>query len=208
MFCAYCGAQRPDDAAFCPSCGRAINAATNTSPLSVGLLPRPGVITAVGTGFFNVGTPKLILMCASTFNGYVLYWLYKNWVAERELSGDFIVPWARSLFAIIFTYSLAARVRDRLLTKELAPTVEPTLITIGFIVLVFSQNLPDPLWLLTLLVGCVLVPLQNEMARVNESLGVAFGPEAKFNTINIVWLTVAAMLWPLVLIGLFVPEAQ
>src|SRR5688500_2838133 len=118
MLCVDCGSSRPDGASVCPTCGKpmVVLNAVRMSAAAGAVQESPGdiVLTAPpAVGLFNVGTPKLVLMSISTFNFYCVYWLYKNWVAERELSGEAIVPWARALFSVIFIYSLARRVIDR-----------------------------------------------------------------------------------------------
>ncbi len=210
MFCAYCGSARPDDAAFCPNCGQALHTTPlGASATSSALAPSVAVLAPPEAVFFNVGTTKLVLMSISTFNTYAIYWLYKNWVAERDLSREPIAPWARAFFGAIFIYSLASRVRDRLLTLELTPRVTPGLVAVAFIGLSICGRLDDPIWLLAPLAGLPLVPLQKEMGRVNVAAGApATGPEARFTVVNIVWLTIAALLWLLVIAGLFLPEPE
>lgn len=202
MFCVHCGSERPDNASFCPACGKPVVSGLVTSPAPIST----ATVVAAETAFFNVGTLKLALMCVSTFNTYALYWLYKNWVAERERSRESIVPWARAFFAVLFIYSLARRVYERVLELGLAPHTQPGALAVLFIGLCMSGNLPDPFWLLSMFAGLALVPLQTEMARVNAAEGNPVGPEARFSVVNIVWLTIAALLWLLMLIGLFLPE--
>lgn len=210
MFCAYCGSARPDDAVFWPSCGRAIQS-TTLSPASQASYSGSGfaVLIPPSSLFFNVGTAKLVLMSVSTFNTYAIYWLYKNWVAEREHSREPIAPWARALFAGLFIYSLASRVTDRLLVLKLTPTLRPVLTTVAFIGLSVCGQLDDPFWLFASLAGLSLIPLQNEMGRLNVAVGASpTGPEARFSAVNIVWLTIAALLSLLMIVGMFLPEVE
>jgi hypothetical protein len=109
---------------------------------------------------------------------------------------------------MIFIYSLASRVKERMLSMEMTPHVQPGLVAVAFIGLGLSHRLPDPIWLLSALAGLALVPLQTDMARVNAAAGVPVGPEVRFSAVNVVWLTIASLLWLLVIAGLLLPEVE
>jgi hypothetical protein len=69
MFCIHCGSARPDNASFCPCCGKPVASVVAAPHATL------DTVTAVAseTAFFNVGTTKLVLMCVSTFNTYAVY---------------------------------------------------------------------------------------------------------------------------------------
>jgi predicted metal-binding membrane protein len=66
---------------------------------------------------------------------------------------------------------------------------------------------PDPFWLISVLPGLALIPIQNELARINAARGIGVGREARYSTINTVWLTLSALLWLLMIAGMMLPEA-
>lgn len=204
MYCLHCGADRPPNASFCPACGRAVESPTGGSATFLGA----HTVTTSDAAFFDVGTTKLVLMTVSTFGMYELYWLYKNWSVEQELSGDSLSPFWRAFFAPIFIYALAARVRDRAISMDLPSTLQPALIAVAFILLTLAARAPDPFWLIATLAGLALIPVQRDLARVNAARGLGPGKEARYTPINIVWLTLSALLWLLVIAGMLLPEVE
>lgn len=50
MFCIHCGGQLPDDARFCPSCGKKVSGHPSAAPAQAAKsLFRPGVCSACGS---------------------------------------------------------------------------------------------------------------------------------------------------------------
>lgn len=187
MFCAYCGSARPAEGSSCSTCGKAL---------------APDVV------FFNVGSTKLVLMSIATVGIYEAYWLYKNWVAEKALSGAHVIPALRAFFAPLFLYSLAVRIKHRAISMRLPTDLRPGQLATAFFLIHLTIRAPDPLWLLTGLTGFVLVPIQNAVAQINSARGIGVGREARFSGANIAWLAVSGVLWALVIIGTFVPETE
>ena len=205
MPCANCGAARPDGASFCPTCGKSVVAVIHPPGNS---LLSSGVLTADDVAFFNVGTTKLVLMTIATFGIYDIYWLYKNWSTEQALSRESISPFWRAFFAPLFIYALAARARDRSVSMDMPTTLQPGLIAVAFILLSIATRAPDPFWLIGILAGVALVPIQNELARINTARGIGPGDEARYSAINIAWLTLSALLWLLIIAGMMLPEVE
>lgn len=203
MVCIHCGSEQPENAAFCPACGQPTVSPAGISATSLGA----STVIAPETAFFNVGTTKLVLMTIGTFGLYQVYWLYKNWSVERTLSEDSMWPLWRALFAPIFIYALAARVSDRAVSIELPTNLRPLPTAVAFILLSLAVRAPDPFWMISVLAGLVLIPIQNELARLNAARGIGVGKEAQYSTINTVWLTLSALLWLLIIAGMMLPEA-
>jgi hypothetical protein len=204
MFCIHCGSERPDVASFCLVCGTAANAPAAGTPASVAV----ATTIAPAIAFFNVGNTKLVLMTMSTFGVYEVYWLYKNWSAERSLSEASLSPFLRALFAPAFIFSLAERIKERSLAMGLPTTLAPGLVGTAFIVLSVLANAPDPYWMLCLFAGIALVPIQSEIARINEASGIVRGKEARYSVPNIVWLLIAGLIWLLLLTGMMSPDVE
>jgi hypothetical protein len=209
MFCAYCGAIRPDAASFCPTCGRSIgDDASPVVPAAALHAAAPtAVLEAPAAAFFNVGTTKLVLMSLSTFSLYEVYWLYKNWSVEAASGAD-VSPAARAFFAPLFIHSLALRINERATSLNLSASLRPALLTTAFVLLSIAVRLPDPFWLIGLLSGLVLIPIQNQMARINAARAIGIRKEARFTAFNIAWLIVSGLLWFLVIVGTFLPNAE
>jgi hypothetical protein len=211
MFCAHCGAIRPDNASFCPACGKSVA----TSGASV--LPTSGQLDAAAPSavldlpateaLYDVGTTKFVVMTLSTFGFYEVYWLYKNWSVEARAGAD-ISPAARALFAPFFIYSLAEHINARAVSANLRTALNPWFLSIAFLLLTIAVRLPNPFWLIGLMSGFVLIPIQKQIARINAARAIGTGKEARFSPLNIVWLVVSSVLWLLVLVASLLPEIK
>jgi hypothetical protein len=211
MFCAHCGAIRPDNASFCPACGRATaTGAASVLPTSSQLgaaAPSAVLDPPAAEALYNVGTTKLVMMTLSTFGLYDVYWLYKTWSVEARAGAD-ISPAARALFAPLFMYSLAEQINARAISAHLQTALNPWLTSIAFLLLTVAVRLPRPFWLMGLMSGFVLIPIQKQSARINAARGIGIGKEARFGFLNIAWLVVSSVFWLLVLVASLLPETR
>jgi hypothetical protein len=211
MFCAHCGSIGPDNASFCPACGKSL-APVGSSALPASARADTAASSAVldppaAEALYNVGTTKFVVMTLSTFGLYEVYWLYKNWSVEARAGAD-ISPLARAVFAPLFVYSLAEHNNARAISANLQTALNPWLVSIAFLLLTVAVRLPSPFWLIGLMSGFVLIPIQKQSARINAARAIGIGKEARFSPLNIVWLVVSAVFWLLVLVGSLLPEIE
>src|SRR5690242_5728631 len=71
------------------------------------------VAPAINTGepvFFPVSRKKLIVLLIVTLTLYQLVWFYKNWAYVRK-GGESVIPILRTIFSVLFCYSLFDRIR-------------------------------------------------------------------------------------------------
>jgi hypothetical protein len=83
--------------------------------------------------WFLVGAVKLAVMMVVTFGLYQIYWFYKQWDRVRD-AGDHVAPAPRSLFSLIFCYSLFRRIIDSTHAVGVATSLSAWLLAVGFIV--------------------------------------------------------------------------
>jgi len=88
--------------------------------------------------WFMVGGVKLAVMIVVTLGFYQIYWFYKQWDRVRD-AGENVAPAPRSLFSLIFCYSLFRRIVDSSHSAGVPTSVPAWLLTAGFI-------LPNLLW--------------------------------------------------------------
>jgi hypothetical protein len=166
--------------------------------------PASGMATSEPS--FCVGGLKLLVMSLATFGLYLLYWLYRNWKAEQERSGDNIVPLARAVFAVLFFHSLASRVALRAEAEGIPPRFSPILLTTVFVVLALSPRLPDPWWLLSLGTAVPVLPIQRALQALDEAKGIDSRGNRLFRGGEIAVFAIGAIVWLLILTGLLLPE--
>ena len=124
-----------------------------------------------------VGSVKLAVMFVATLGLYQLYWFYKQWDRVRD-AGDNVAPAPRSLFAIVFCYSLFRRINDSTHAVGVHTRLPPLLLAVGFI-------LPSLMWkvdgLASLLGFLAFVPLVAAQ-RIANAVALAQGSTEDHNT--------------------------
>jgi hypothetical protein len=130
-----------------------------------------------------------------TFGLYQLYWLYKQWDRVRD-AGENLAPAARSLFGIIFCYSLFRRIIDSTDAVGVRTQVPAWLLAAGFILTNLMWRVDGPASFLGFLAFVPLVAAQ----RVATAVALAQGSTEDRNT----RLTLANGAWIAASIGLFV----
>src|SRR5262245_32977458 len=115
------------------------------------------VSTASAPAFFCVGTAKLIAMDVATFGLYPVWWFYKNWQTEQELSKEMLSPAARAIFSVVFFQAFASRTKERALLLGVPARFSPLPLSIPFIALnVLAARLPLP-WTFVALLSTLLI---------------------------------------------------
>jgi hypothetical protein len=155
--------------------------------------------------FFSVGIVKLVVMLFGTMWLYQLYWMYKQWDAIRDRTGEDMMPVARSIFAIFFFHKLAGEVNDveRGRGRDLLPAGALAGL---FVVLSLTWRLPDPGWLISFLTILPMAILQKRMNDVNSQMAPLADRNRRIRAWN--WLAVflGIPFIILVLLGTFFPD--
>lgn len=117
------------------------------------------------TPLFSVAIWKLVLMTLATLGVYQIYWGFRHWDAIRTRTGEKMMPLLRGIFAIFFFRSLVTEVNGEAAVQKIGRELPATGLTVLFVLLVFTQRLPDPLWLVSFL---MLVPVGLVQQLANE----------------------------------------
>ncbi len=170
--------------------------------------------------FYVVGAKKFIVLFMMTMGFYSVYWFYKNWQQYKLEHDDDSWPVARAIFSIFFVHSLFSAVESRLNNLKRNYVWSPQLLALVYIVLVvinrisermsikeFGEPYVDIAPLLTIpLIGYVLY--QAQMA-INEACNDVEGDSNNhFTGLNYAWMTLGALLWVMMLLGLFMIFTQ
>ena len=150
--------------------------------------------------WFQVGGVKLAVMFLATLGLYQLYWFYKQWDRVRD-AGDNVAPAPRSLFSIIFCYSLFRRIVDSTHAVGLTTRVPPSLLAVGFILANLAFRMEGPESFLGFLAFVPLVAAQ----RIANAVALAQGSTEDRNT-RLTWrnwipIVIVAGLLGLIAIG-------
>jgi len=81
---------------------------------------------------FQVGTEKYIELCLVTFGLYNLFWTWALWRSIREQGQD-INPVARTLFAVIFQFSLYRRISELASQEDISIRWKPVRLYLLFV---------------------------------------------------------------------------
>jgi len=200
-FCPNCSNEVAANAAECARCGALFGAGSEWQPLDE--LPEPRTLP-VEPLYFPVASSKLVVLSMSTMGLYVLYWFYRNWKMERQRAGRGW-PLLLTAFAPLTSYLLFDAIRTNLVRHSL-PKIDAGLLALSFLGFNIGWRLPDPYWILATL---WFVPPLIAQASVNE-LNSRVAPTAPRNEHysgwNIAAIVVGALLWLLVIAGLFLEK--
>jgi hypothetical protein len=96
---------------------------------------------------------KFIFLSVITFGLYEVYWMYKQWKFFKNRNELKVRPLWRSIFGPFFIHSLFVKVskfaEDIAYDKKFGEN-SASLLALLYVVLVFLQRLPDPLWLISM----------------------------------------------------------
>lgn len=73
------------------------------------------------TPFFVTSIGKMCLLYIATMGVYTLYWYYQQWACQRRYLGANLSPVWRSVFPMLFTHSLCARIARHLTAAQQPP---------------------------------------------------------------------------------------
>jgi hypothetical protein len=132
--------------------------------------------------WFMVGAVKLTVMLTVTLGLYQLYWCYKQWDRVRD-TGDNVHPAARSLFSLVFCYSLFRRIIDSTHAVGVVTRLPPSLLAVGFILPSLMSRAHGPASYLGFLAFVPLVAVQ----RIANAVALAQGSTEDRNT-RLTWL--------------------
>lgn len=174
-----------------------------------------------GTGdalaeFYVVSKLKLYLLASFTFGFYTLYWFYAQFRQQRRMGGS-VSPVLSAIFSVFTAHGLFKRV-DRAARRAGLP--HPPLATnqtVPYIALCIMPQLlrflgKDDSTRSAISLGLYLlatVPLANVQGIINRIADDPQGNQnSRFSALNVVSIAVGALVWVLVIIGLFVLKSR
>lgn len=152
-----------------------------------------------------INETKFIILYFASFGLYGIWWMYKAWKFFREKDSMDIMPVARAIFAIIFTHVLIEKVQNYAHTNGYVRSYSSSFLFISLLILNTLSKLPDPYWLLSFLAFIPLIkPLNAFNFAIRNSEDYHAIDSSGFNGKQIGLLVIGALLFALIIIGLFV----
>jgi hypothetical protein len=168
--------------------------------------------------FYIVSERKSLLLFFATIGMYSLYWFWRHWTLHKIDKTLEIWPVPRAVFQIFFAHSLNREIDSLLERKQQRFAWSPNALATVFVVFTIVSNIADRLsWrgigspysdLISLL---TLLPMGYCLFRTQRAANLACGdPDAVANrrltAANYLWLTLGALFWALIVLGLLLPE--
>jgi hypothetical protein len=155
-----------------------------------------------------IGVNKFIILYFLSLGLYGPWWMYKSWNFFKVKDGLDIIPAARAIFAIFFTFQLFERILNFAKSNGYTNSYSSGGLFLMFVVLNLLARLPDPFWVISLLAFvCLIQPLKALNYAILNSNNYRGIESDGFNSRQIVILIGGGLLWLLIIIGLLVnPE--
>ncbi|MRH02334.1 MFS transporter permease [Xanthomonas sontii] len=151
---------------------------------------------------FAPSAAKLVLLCATSFGWYALYWFYRNWRALRLLSGRRrISPVWRSVFSLLWVFA-CFRELERIVGAQRGALVGWLGPALAYVCLSLLGAWPSALSLLTLLTWTPVVLVNQRLARFKQARGLPRSAAERFNAWTWTWLAIAGPVVLLVVISM------
>ena len=183
-------------------------------------------VDSISAPFYVVSVKKVMVLGLLTLGLYFIYWHYQNWRQYRdwhfartqEAQGIWPVP--RGIFSIFFMHSLFRNVKAYADDNERRIDWEPGTIATILVILTIVGNVLDRLAMRNIgypftdiLSLLVLAPLLYLYTRVQPVINASCGdPEGDSNSAftgaNWAWIVFGALMWVLILIGIFIDPDQ
>jgi hypothetical protein len=144
-------------------------------------------------------------MSLASFGIYGFYWLYQNWVLERDHTTEELSPLWRTFFSVLWIYSLLRRIREAAGAAQVAANWTPAITAAAYIIITCCLFLPDPYWLASLLVVVPLVPVQRTVNALNALLAPEAPRNDTYSGKNLVLIIVGVILFLLLVLGMMAP---
>ncbi|WP_123125048.1 hypothetical protein [Rufibacter latericius] len=151
---------------------------------------------------------KFSMLCFLSFSLYLIYWWYKNWYFIKEMEErEEIMPIWRSIFVIFFGYELNKNVLGRAKSVGYEQSYSPGWLFVAFLLISLLSNLPDPMWLISLVSFVPMIPVLQARNYFFRKANPQGKTSSAFSGGEIVVVVLGAIFFVLVLIGLAVGDA-
>lgn len=158
-----------------------------------------------GPMFFVVSIRKMIVMNLFTFGLYWAFCHYQSWALYRRETGERVLPLVRSIFGILFLYSLLSRVDRQLHLSGRSYRWSPFWLVCALILLtalsLWANQMMElaPLPLLSAVLAMDVLILWV-VARIQGAINTCVGdPKGQSNSrlslLNWAWMSVGILVW-------------
>lgn len=164
--------------------------------------------------FYVVSLSKFLILFIGTFSLYSVYWFYRHWTNYRIVTGTKLWAVPRAIFSVLFAYSLFSRF-DQAASADSAPRYSARSMAIVYVLAAIAQfvcdrmleaevGLPITMYLTIGLYPLIAWSLCRAQRVANAACNDPNGAGNRaLGAANIAWLVAGAMLWLLLLIGLY-----
>jgi len=203
--CPHCGHAVSDAALVCVRCGRPV------APTVGSFAPQPPGLTAAPLvekhPFFPVGAGKFIVLSLCSFGIYIIYWTFKGWQRIRDRSHESMSPFWRTFFGPLWAFAFFERVKEEAVDLRIPVAWAPNFLGISYLLLNLTFRLPDPWWLVGLLVFAPVVPVVKTIEQIHVRVPAAEGRNESYSGANIATILIGGLLLIVVVLGtLLFPE--
>ena len=144
-------------------------------------------------GFVAPHPAKLLLMSVASLGLYQMYWLYENWRAMDQAKYKHVIPWLRTLFYPLFTYSNFQWIETRAAEDGIGAALKPGILFLLFFGLTFISL--DP-WDLSSLLNCLpLLYVNSLIIQSRKKTDPTYRPETEFKSADYSVITLGIVLY-------------
>lgn len=179
------------------------------------IVEKTDTLNPADINFYIVSPEKFLVLFLVTFGLYSVYWFYKNWSLYKQSTNGKIWPIMRGIFSIFFIHSLFSHIEAKHNLKTNSETEELNSLATIFIIFSIIGNVGDRIAAkgiglpFTILSGIITLPIvcwavYKAQLLINASSNDKNGDtNSNYSLINSFWLICGALLWLLVLLGIF-----
>lgn len=158
---------------------------------------------ARGPVFFPVGLAKLAVLSVCTLGLYVVYWFYKSWrqVPGRENQGAVRAAVAAA-FCPLTAYFLFNEVERFSIAETGGPQLGAGALAFCFFLCGVAGHLPVPYGLVGLFTFAPLLPVAQQVNRLNARMRPLADPNARFTPTNIIGAAIGGTIVLAAIVGM------
>lgn len=171
-------------------------------------VPRFAARETMAGEYYSPPTLKLASLSLVTLGLYPLYWFWQNWRAIKRETGGTQWPWARALFAPLWSFLCFSDLRDIAVSRRRELAFAPGLLAAAYFLLNLAGRLPGGLTLVSLFTFVPILPINSLLRRYHREEGVDMQRMDRFGVWHILLLVFGGIFLMLVLFGLSLPEGQ
>ncbi len=182
-------------------------AAPATLPVAPPVLPvrSPGLPDAEAVSdaavYYAPPSWKIIVLSLTTLSLYPIYWFWRNWQAIKRETGGTQWPWARALFAPIWSYFCFSALDAAASSRRRNLAFAPGLLAAAFFLLNLASRLPNAGWMVALFTFVPILPVNSLLRRYHSDERVDTEQMDRFGVWHIVVSLLGGFLLLLAVIG-------